>query len=143
MRGSTGRAGGASAAHMSPSTVTNSEAEFRKARQAAEQRSVVSAEQLDHRAAGDVEVVVVGGHTMRHQPDGRWVDARSADGLPRIQVRAYSAAWFEVAERLPELGPILALGERVEVVLSGVVLVVGESGLEELGRSERSRLTGQ
>lgn len=143
LMGSTGRASGASAADMSATTVTSSEAEFRKARHAAEQRSVVSAEQLDDRVAKDVEVVVVAGHTMRRQPDGRWIDARSDAGLPRIQVRAYSAAWFEVAERLPELGPVLALGERVEVVLSGVVLVVGKSGLEQLGRSEWSRLTGQ
>ncbi len=68
--------------------------------------------------------------------DGVWTDSRKRDGLRTIGVRAYSAAYFQLLQLLPELGPALALGERVMVAGRSVAVVVGPDGMETLSAGD-------
>jgi hypothetical protein len=68
------------------------------------------------------------------QRDGVWTD-RAFDPkakLPELAVRFGSEAYFLLLGEKPELGKFLGLGEKVVVVFEGVVLRVGDAGLEEL-----------
>jgi hypothetical protein len=73
----------------------------------------------------------VGGRIFRLE-DGVWVDARFVDGQEVIRVKAFSAAYFRLLQRVDEiravtteLGPVLVAGEDVS-------FQVGSDGVEEL-----------
>ncbi len=65
--------------------------------------------------------------------DGVWTDSRgAAQGARTVKVRPYTAAYFALMERLPELREILSLGDRVEVHGTRVTLVLAEDGVQTL-----------
>jgi len=65
-------------------------------------------------------VQTVGGKTFLYQ-DGVWMDTTfQSDTMTTEPVEFLSDAYFALLERLPELAPYLALGERVIVVWEGV-----------------------
>jgi len=81
----------------------------------------------------------VRGETARHagdklfyQRDGVWVDSqwpeKPAAGQKVLAVKYDSEAYWSLLRRFPELGPYLALGEKVQVVFEGVLITVGETG---------------
>ena len=74
------------------------------------------------------------------QRDGVWVDARHRDGLQTVRLRAYSDAYFKLLEALPELRPVLAIGDRVIVAGRSVAIEVGPKGVEQLGEAELRRI---
>lgn len=137
--GATGR-GAASAAPAAPPA---SAVAFEAARRSSEQRkavtmaaadAVVAAEESDAVAAGRTRVVAGRPFDLR---DGVWVDRRLlADPAWRaaatVRVRPFSAAWSALAREVPELGAALALGDRVRVRGSSVLIEVAPDGRESL-----------
>ena len=101
---------------------------FEAARAAAEQRAAKSVAALDVSTAGESRTV----GTRRFQlVNGVWTDARSTDSLRVVRVKPYSALYFDLMQRIPDLAPIFALGDRVSVAGRGVAILLDENGLEK------------
>jgi hypothetical protein len=49
-----------------------------------------------------------------------------------VKIQAYSAAYFALVQRLPELAPLFAVGERVRVNGRSVAIEVGADGATTL-----------
>ena len=65
--------------------------------------------------------------------DSTWVDQRAAAiDARRVAVKPYSAAYFALMERVPELREVFALGDRVEVHGAKLTLVLVADGVEVL-----------
>jgi hypothetical protein len=65
--------------------------------------------------------------------DSIWVDQRAAAAdARRVAVKPYSAAYFALMERVPELREVFALGDRVEVRGAKLTLVLIADGVEVL-----------
>lgn len=65
--------------------------------------------------------------------DSTWVDQRAAAAdARRVAVKPYSAAYFALMERVPELREVFALGDRVEVHGAKLTLVLVTDGVEVL-----------
>ena len=65
--------------------------------------------------------------------DSTWVDQRAAsENVRRVAVKPYSAAYFALMERVPELREVFALGDRVEVQGTRLTLVLAADGAEVL-----------
>ena len=86
---------------------------FESAKKASEQRAATSlgdivtgATRADVRSAGTHSFVL---------RDSVWSDTRTVAGSRTVRVQAYSAAYFALVQRIPELGPLLAVGDRVRV----------------------------
>ena len=135
----TGVAGGVAAANAP-------EAKFEAARLAASQRQMKTMAALDSlssamQAADGATTRTVNGHrfTLR---DGRWVDGRLTDSTRVVQVQAYSKSYFTLLDRIPELRPMAALGDRVVMVGRAVAIEIvarspelSDSALDDLVRS--------
>ncbi len=89
--------------------------------------------------AGREDTRALGGRlfTLR---DGVWTDVAPTTGQRVIRVRAFSSAYFEVLNALPELEPVLR--ELGEVVVAGtrVSVQVGGEGIEAISTSELREL---
>ena len=58
--------------------------------------------------------------------DGQgWIDQAIAAGLKRVEIKAYSPAWSELARKGADVRAALALGERVQIRVGDTVYVVG------------------
>ena len=68
--------------------------------------------------------------------DGVWVDARYREGMRTVRVRAYSAAYFALLDRLPDLRDAFAVGDRVVVAGRTVAVAVDDAGAESLSARE-------
>jgi hypothetical protein len=60
--------------------------------------------------------------------------------MPRVKVRAYSAAYFRILELLPELREPLALGDKVIVAGRSIAIEITPTGAESLTERELSDL---
>ena len=105
--------------------------QFEAARAAAEQRSAKSVAAADAAAgvAATADMRRVGTRVF-HRDGERWVDARMKSELRVYQVKAYSAAYFSLLDRLPELREAFAIGDRVLVAGRTVAIEVVEDGAE-------------
>jgi hypothetical protein len=73
--------------------------------------------------------------------DGVWVESSYQDE-PTIDIAAFSSAYFELLDILPEVAPYLSLGDRLVVKVGDRYLRIGEGGLEELTDPVIGLLTG-
>ena len=103
---------------------------FERARKASEQRAATSVAAADAVAAPGARHA--GGHAFVQDPTGRWTDTRPVESRRVVRVKPYAAAWFALAEALPELREAFALGERVLVVGRGVAVESAPDGAETL-----------
>ena len=69
-----------------------------------------------------------------------WTDTRSDGHLRVVKVKAYSAAYFAIVQRMPELGPLFAVGERVRVFGRNVAIEVADDGLSMLNATDMAAL---
>ncbi|HTL96810.1 MAG TPA: hypothetical protein VL157_14780, partial [Gemmatimonadaceae bacterium] len=60
----------------------------------------------------------------RQSDTSAWVDRGYKDGMRRIRLQAYSAAYFEVLHTIPELRDAFALGDHVLVAGRAVAIEV-------------------
>lgn len=107
-------------------------ASFEAAKTASAQRSAVSLAEADATLArmGAAERRV--GDRVFRLENGRWIDSRDAASRRVVRVKAYSAAWFALADALPELREAFALGERVLVTGRAVIVESGPDGVSEM-----------
>jgi len=109
--------------------------EFNAAKAASAQRAATSlADAAPPTVAGGGTLRVVGDRTFTLR-DGRWTDGRLRDGVRRVVIAPYSAAYFALRSALPELGAVFALGDSVTVAGRSVVLVLETEGVEHLDAS--------
>jgi Ca-activated chloride channel family protein len=124
--------------------------EFEAARAAADQRS---AKTLAAPAAAAPPAVVgnasresaqsapkqIGDRTFVNR-DGRWTDLRVRDGVRKVSVKPYGAAYFALLNEIPELKSMFAIGDSVSVGGRNVVIVVDAGGVSELSADELAAL---
>ena len=104
---------------------------FDQAKAAAEMRSERSVGQMDA-AMEAARMRRAAGRTFELR-DSIWVDQRAAAAdARRVAVKPYSAAYFALMERVPELREVFALGDRVEVRGTRLTLVLVSDGVEVL-----------
>jgi Ca-activated chloride channel family protein len=123
-----------------PSVAAPREQQFKAAKASQEQRAAVSLQSLDamekdQAAANGVEMRRAGTR-MFQRVDGIWTDVRVAPDMKRVKVKAYSAAYFALAESLTGLRESLALGEKVVVAGRAVAIEVTDTGAETLSERE-------
>jgi hypothetical protein len=124
---------------------TTSAASFEAARRASEQRAAKSLADVaaaPPAVAGDSArrdangaLRQVGDRTFVHR-DGRWTDTRMRDSVRKVAVQPYSAAYFALVERIPELKAMFALGEKVTAGGRAVTLELDDRGAERLSLAE-------
>lgn len=95
-------------------------------------------------AAGDMPVGregvrQAGGRILRRDGEG-WTDVAHANSLRTEVVAPYSAAWYALADALPELREPLALGDRVTLAGRRVSIRVAPGGLTTLAPAALARL---
>jgi len=66
---------------------------------------------------------------------GVWTDLRFSDERV-VKIAPFSAAYFELIERLPELKPFFALGDRVIIAADGLAIELADSGAGSLTANE-------
>ncbi|HUG28079.1 MAG TPA: VIT domain-containing protein [Gemmatimonadales bacterium] len=85
------------------------------------------------------DVKRAGGRVFRRDGE-RWTDVAHQDSLRVVTVAPYSAAWFAVAQALPELREAMALGDQVTVAGRRASLRVAPSGVANLSPDALARL---
>ena len=123
--GARGRSGRAESAPAAAAPVI----QFEAARAAAEQRSAKSVAAADAAAMMDADARRAGSRVF-HRDGDRWIDSRMKAELRVYKVKAYSAAYFSLIEKLPELREPFALGDRVLVAGRGAAIEVVEDGAD-------------
>jgi Ca-activated chloride channel family protein len=114
---------------------------FESAKAASAQRSAVSTAALDSmvsiQGAGSA-VKRAGSHSFQLR-DGIWTDTRlngANQSGQTVRIKAFSKAYFDLIQAVPELRAIFAVGDKVTARGRNVTLVVSDSGVEELNGSE-------
>lgn len=131
------RQAGASAGNSAPGTPPQGFAagrdRFEAAKTASELREMKSLSDLDRSQRLDAKDAprTAGARTFELR-DSIWTDTRPSHGLRIVKIRAYSSAYFAAVQRLPELGPLFAVGERVRVHGRLVAIEIDVSGLTTL-----------
>jgi len=74
--------------------------------------------------------------------DGVWTESTYEDGTDTLDIEYLSDAYFQLLSELPELGPVLALGEEVVFQLGDTFVHVGPTGLTELSPERIAKLKG-
>jgi Ca-activated chloride channel family protein len=116
---------------------------FESAKAASAQRVVTSTAVLDsmtgrgYASSGAGAVKRAGAHTFILK-DGMWTDVKpaSSGSAHTVRIKAFSKAYFDVIDAVPELREILALGDRVTAQGREVTVIVSDSGAEALSTSE-------
>lgn len=135
--------GGGAAPASAPPAALMRERAFKEASASQSQRDAVSlsaADALDTpadpaHAAGAVATRRAGGRVFARR-NNAWVDNGHRADARTVRVRAYSDAYFALVARIPELGPMLALGDRVIVAGRTLSIEVTPDGAETLGGAE-------
>jgi len=70
---------------------------------------------------------------------GVWIDLRFSDERV-VKIAPFSAAYFELTRRLPELKPFFALGDRVIIAGDGLAIELADSGAGSLTGNELDAL---
>jgi Ca-activated chloride channel family protein len=132
------RAGGAPA----PMAASVRERAFESAKAASAQRAMTSMASLDSMSVSGANGTLTkraGSRTFTLR-DGMWTDARIAAGSEQsgrtVRIKAFSKAYFDLIQAVPELRAIFAVGDKVTARGRNVTLVVSDSGVEELSGSE-------
>lgn len=108
------------------------EARFEQAKAATAMRASSSLAMADSVAAvaaagapGSASVRRVANRLFERQSDtSAWTDRGYKDGMRRIRIQAYSPAYFELLEMMPELRAAFSLGDRVVVAGRAVAIEV-------------------
>jgi hypothetical protein len=76
------------------------------------------------------------------QQENRWVQSDYLEDQAVLKIKAYSRAQFQLLERDPSLGELMALGEEVLFLVNGNAVQIGTEGSEELTEHQLSDLFG-
>jgi Ca-activated chloride channel family protein len=131
-----GRAAGAAAAPPpAVSAPSRANAAFESARTAAKQRSATNMAAVDEMAASSADTRRVGSRTFVLR-SGVWTEARRVESMKIVRVQAFSAAYFELMDTIPELREVFALGDRVHVTGREIAIEITSDGSQSLSDSE-------
>ena len=114
---------------------------FDAAKVASEQRAATSLAQVPGAvavASGGIATMTrrAGSHTFIMK-DGSWTDLRPAGkSAQTVRIKAFSKAYFDLIDAVPELREIFALGDKLTAQGRGVTVIVSEDGKEQLGAGE-------
>jgi|Deesub1362B_J571_1020462.scaffolds.fasta_scaffold07445_2 Ca-activated chloride channel family protein len=75
--------------------------------------------------------------------DGVWQESTYQEGTETLDIQYLSEAYFQLLSELPEIAPILALGEEVIFQLGDRFVRVGPVGLSELTPEQLAELKGK
>jgi len=110
---------------------------FESAKSASAQRSATSLSAAD--AAADVgastTVKRIGSRTLVLK-DSVWTDSRWSSTAKPIQIRAYSAAYFDLLAQIADLPGLAAAGDRVKISGRAVQIEFGTTGRDTLTAAE-------
>ncbi|HEY7233970.1 MAG TPA: VIT domain-containing protein [Gemmatimonadaceae bacterium] len=127
---------------LSPAAAPMRDQAFEQAKAASAQRAALSMMVLDSiarpesRGRSDANTKRAGSHTFLRQ-DSTWTDLRPAAKDARtIRIKAFSKAYFDLIDAVPELRAIFAVGDRVTAQGRAVTVVVSDSGAEQLSAAE-------
>jgi Ca-activated chloride channel family protein len=115
------------------------EQRFEQAKAASAQQATISVAQLDSSVPVSTTMKRVDARTFTLS-NGVWTDVRYKSGAKTVSVKAYSKAYFDLIEQLPELRAVFALGDRVIVVGRDAAITVSDSGAGELSAAELARI---
>ena len=73
--------------------------------------------------------------------DGVWTESTYTDE-ETIDIMYLSAAYFDLLDLLPTIGPYLSVGDRLILKVGEVYLRIGETGIEELTEEVIAQITG-
>ncbi len=137
-RGRIGGAMGAAASPQATAPATANEARFEAARASAAQREAKSVGEMDvlEKRADRQRV----GERLFALVNGVWTDTRHTPTLRTVQVKPFSPAYFELVQRLPDLGPVFALGDKVIVAGRGVAIELTATGAERMSAQDLAAL---
>jgi len=74
--------------------------------------------------------------------DGTWQESTYEEDTPTVNIAYLSDAYFALLDRFPEIGPILALGEKVIFKLGTAWVRIGAGGVTELTPEVRAQFQG-
>lgn len=115
---------------------SSSNLRFEAARDAATQREAKSVASLDQMVVADSARGATATRTVSNRrfsmASGVWSDARFTTALRTVRVRPYSALYFELLRRMPELQDVFALGDRVIVAGRAVAIELAPNGDERV-----------
>ncbi len=117
-------------------SVASADKRFEAARSSAVQREAKSigaldgATQLSER--GTVINVRVVGNRRFTLANGVWTDARFTTSLRTVRVKPYSALYFELLKRMPQLQDVFAIGDRLIVAGRAVAIELAPAGDERV-----------
>ena len=69
-----------------------------------------------------------------------WTDAAYDGRIQTLKIKRFSQAYFELANRIPQIGKYLSLGEAVIICLDDVVLEITDEGKENLSQAEWGKI---
>lgn len=82
-------------------------------------------------AQRDSGMAVVQGLRFEQNSAGVWVQQTGAAPENVVQIKYLSPAYFELLDRFPEARQQVVLGERVQLVINGQWIEIGEEGIED------------
>jgi len=120
-------------------TMDRKEQEFAAAKQAAGQRQAKSLADVD--AASQVGDELQKNMRQVEQRtfklvNGVWTDVRQTPTMRTVQVKPFSQLYFDLVQQLKDLGPTLALGERVIVAGRAVAIEFTSVGQERMSDND-------
>ncbi len=120
-----------------PSAANAAGRQFEAAKAASAQRAARTMAEVVVADAGAAATRMAMGRSFTQDTEGRWVDSRAiVAGATVYRVKGYGAGYFALLRAMPELKEAFALGERVRIAGKGVVVEIGEDGLESLGAGQ-------
>jgi Ca-activated chloride channel family protein len=128
---------------MSPAAAPMRDQAFEQAKAASAQRAATSLAYFDSTrtvAGGALARATkrAGSHTFILK-DGTWTDLRPAPtgaSAKTVRIKAFSKAYFDLIDAVPELRAIFAVGDRVTAQGRAVTVIVSESGSEQLSATD-------
>ncbi len=84
---------------------------------------------------GGVARMAVGGRVFELREEV-WTDVTLIEGTRVVAVRAYSQAWFDLIDAIPELGSIMREHDSIVIAGQELSVRVGDEGSEELSATE-------
>jgi Ca-activated chloride channel homolog len=84
-----------------------------------------------------------GGDHLFHPRNGTWIDNAFKDGTKIVKIKAFSPAYFQLLDAIPELRASFAVGQKVLVTGKHVSIEISDTGVDQLGDAELRSLKEQ
>lgn len=134
----------ASGSASNTSSPGSADMRFEAARSAAVQREAKSVGALDAtaqvaRGGSAVNVRIIGNRRFT-LANGVWTDARFTASLRTVHIKPYSALYFDLLRRIPDLQNVFAIGDRLIVAGRAVAIELAPTGDERVDVAQVSAL---